>query len=216
MNIFSRIFAKQKVNDSSGLNELPAASSSPSLIKDDLFEQNAKIDNAPSILIKEMASLEANDKRPNFKKLEQFKDDFAQMQAKYDLICKIRNLKPDFDLVSDFEQLYRSLFNVCNGYVQFDEQISQLLAAEDNLSAEIVKYTNIVNEMAAKYKLSPDWGGKKPQMINLGQQLNQKRNALLEQEATLEQKARSIYEEFAISYDLFYQNVPTLKEFIRA
>ncbi len=238
MNIFSKIFAKSKINDSDNASLAPAPSFSDASQSQPSEQPRQPLPSAQnsadikakaadlsfnnfanlafsSNLAQELNSLANINYRPHFDNLEQFKIDFKQIKAELIIIEKIAKAKPTFNQNTDFEALYQSFTTFCRKNEGFIEQIEQLLAAEAALSSEIVKYSDIVAEMAAKYKLSPDWGGKKPQMINLGQQLNQKRSALLDQEEALKAKAGNIYGQMQEYHDLFCQNAQSLKEFIQ-
>ncbi len=98
---------------------------------------------------------------------------------------------------------------------ELDTLLPPFLTRETALKADIQAFTKAVNETQAKHKLSPDWGGKKPALMRLGAQLQERREAYNKDEAQLNTKTEKLYAlhaEFYQEFSLFCEDMLPLLE----
>ncbi len=91
--------------------------------------------------------------------------------------------------------LYDELRAHCELCEVHGAEVDLLLKRGTELSAEILKYAELAKQLGDRYKLSPDWEGKKPKMIALGQALNEKRAQYLSDEQDMEVRTMKLYSE---------------------
>lgn len=97
-----------------------------------------------------------------------------------------------------------NLFRNCRTEYDFIVKKSNILSKTNTeLSTEIINYTNAVNSVRAKNRLSVDWNGKKPALMSLGNQLNSKRSDFLNQEKELNNKIIQLYSTYNTAHNFF-------------
>ncbi|OON97963.1 MAG: hypothetical protein ATN32_00625 [Candidatus Epulonipiscium fishelsonii] len=87
---------------------------------------------------------------------------------------------------------YAIVFNTLN---QLTPTIQELLPIAASLKAEIIEFTNVVNQIQSQNKMSPDWNGKKPQLMQLRQQLVKKREQFIIDEENVNATILKVYKE---------------------
>ncbi len=118
-----------------------------------------------------------------------------------ELITKLPKLKESSRIKSIMTDL-EALSKIYQGHLA---DVSVLIAEEEKLSREIMQYSEVVKEMQEKFKLSIDWGGKKPHMISLGKQLTKKRENCLMAEKLLREKLNPLNQAFVELYMRFQE-----------
>ncbi len=152
-----------------------------------------------------------------FSGFENFYEDFPYLITEFRILETLYNDIPDAYEDETLKALHQNYKLLSPSFEKACEESKRLKIEEDALSEEIIKYSDTVNKLKQKYRLSIDWDGKKTMMISLGQKLSEKRSALLSREMELEEELTILYdgypsmhEEF-IRYCDYFLNILQLK-----
>ncbi len=144
-----------------------------------------------------------------FKEFSEFKyakAELAVILGEVAVVDKIQRVLPQVMQAEEFSRL-AALFKIVEDKVKVLMPIVNEIASEQiKLEGEILKYTELTNEFAAKYKLSHDWEGKKPKMIEIGKNLNQKREVYLKKEEEQVGRVKALYDDLAKCHAVFVSN----------
>ncbi len=76
---------------------------------------------------------------------------------------------------------------------EIDALLPAFQKAEKALSDDILNFSAIVKEIKSKYKLSPDWNGKKPTLMKHSAELNMRKQKYIEDESKLLSQFAKLY-----------------------
>ncbi len=111
-----------------------------------------------------------------------------------------------------FLQIHAGFNALLNEYTALVSECEELSVSQKKLSGEILNFTDLINLLSEKHKLSPDWNGKKQQMVKLSEELSVKRNNSLSEEARLNRKIVDFYKKQSSAYASFVELIPDLIE----
>ena len=92
---------------------------------------------------------------------------------------------------------------------QLTSQVTEMLPLAEKLRLEIINFSNTVTQVASQNKLSPDWDGKKQPLMQLRQQLVQKRENFVIEEEKIDAEIASLYTSCTQSHQHFCYLCPT-------
>lgn len=126
--------------------------------------------------------------------------DFLHLSAQIDILESIFSNSLKFENSDKIFNLFRKCKDTYRKLIKNSKTLS---VTNTNLSTEIINYTNAVNSVRAKNRLSVDWNGKKPALMNMGNQLNSKRSEFLNQEKEINSQINELYETYSSAHNLF-------------
>lgn len=140
--------------------------------------------------------------------------DFTELTDKMNVLSLIREIAPEMYEVSDLPiaEIAIAVKEVREQWLSIDAQVEEIKIEGDALREEIFNFAAAVNELKTKHKLSHDWDGKKPAMMNLQLKLNERREKYMKKEEKVELKLKELYEDYAEIYDAFISCCPCLIE----
>ncbi len=147
---------------------------------------------------------------------------FQLLQSESNLLSTLPDLLPNLSTQQhiQIENLELSIELLQEKKAEIDLLLPTFLATESKLKADIQAFTKAVKETQSKHKLSPDWDGKKPALMNLGDLLQERREAYNQEEEKLTAKTEKLYAlhaEFYQEFSLFCEGViPLLEEAFQA
>ncbi|MFI3170512.1 MAG: hypothetical protein R3Y06_11250 [Faecalibacterium sp.] len=147
---------------------------------------------------------------------------FQLLQSESKLLSDLPNLLPNLNAQQhiQIENLELSIELLQEKKAEIDLLLPPFLAKESKLKTDIQAFTKAVKETQSKHKLSPDWDGKKPALMNLGDLLQERREAYNQEEEKLTAKTEKLYAlhaEFYQEFSLFCEGViPLLEEVFQA
>ncbi len=131
----------------------------------------------------------------SFHGFEDFSEDFPTLILEFEVLLNIHNEMPGH-ADPQFPELYQKYAELSEVFRSATQQSVQLKKEQLELSDEIIKFTNTVNEFSQKYRLSIDWDGKRPLMASLGNKLSKKREELSKTEGALNREIKILYENY--------------------
>lgn len=143
---------------------------------------------------------------------------FQLLQSESNLLDTLPDLLPNLSAQQhiQIENLDLAIELLQEKKAEIDLLLPPFLAKESKLKADIQAFTKAVKETQSKHKLSPDWDGKKPALMNLGALLQERREAYNLEEEKLTAKTEKLYAlhaEFYQEFSLFCEGVlPLLEE----
>ncbi len=130
-------------------------------------------------------------------------DELADYLGIYEKICGLDDFLiymldtvPKMKRMMEMQNITYNVSKLRSIYTGDIESLNLLITQEKKVTEEIIQYSDAVRDMQEKYKLSMDWGGKKPHMINLGKQLNKKRESCLVAEKAIRDKLNPLNQAF--------------------
>lgn len=84
---------------------------------------------------------------------------------------------------------------------ELDAATHQLEKVRVTLTQEILNFTAIVQQMSNRYKLSPNWEGKKPVLIEKQKELEKRKSEYEENEKQLDKYLIAFYQQYASFYN---------------
>ncbi len=153
----------------------------------------------------DFSKIKSSNHKAEFHGFEGFHKDFQTLICEYKILAKVNKKEGNSNektvkLHSDYKILH-------NIYEKSAESSKILQNEQNSLSKEIEKYSETVNEISSKYRLSIDWDGKKPLMISLGKKLKVRRETLIERENILNKEIKVLYAEYPMLRQRFLQNI---------
>ncbi|MFI3213172.1 MAG: hypothetical protein R3Y24_07500 [Eubacteriales bacterium] len=106
-------------------------------------------------------------------------------------LTKIENYKNLLENI--LEEIKTVITKVDNQVIPFDTEAG-------HLKNDILLFAQAVNEASAKYKLSPDWEGKKTPLMQIQKKLEERRNIYEEKNKEIEKLLDNAYHEYAVLY----------------
>lgn len=79
---------------------------------------------------------------------------------------------------------------------EVEHKIMSLQIEEEHLKEEILVFTNMVNEVSNKFKLSPTWEGKKAGLIEQQKQLEERRNGYETKVKAVDSELEAMWQEY--------------------
>ncbi len=142
---------------------------------------------------------------------------YQLLQSETRLLAALPALLPDISAhqQNQMENFELSLELLDEKKAELDALLPPFLTRENALKADIQAFTKAVNEAQSKHKLSPDWDGKKPTLMRLGAQLQERREAYNKDEERLNTKTEKLYAlhaEFYQEFSLFCEELLPLLE----
>ncbi len=142
---------------------------------------------------------------PNFTDFKQTSEEFFRIIEECTLLEELVKHVPEIAKNQDFKTVYDFLIGIISKHKVIIEEVKELSLAEDKLSEDILRFTQAIQELSKKFKLSADWEGKKPTMIALGEQLNAKRELTLVKETELDERLKDLFDDFKNGHICFIQ-----------
>ncbi len=130
---------------------------------------------------------------PPFRDYTRLPQDFAPFLSMAASFAQYEALCPDLMREPRYTALRDDVHSLQARYHRLLPNIAQMQKDEAALSAEIVAYTESIAVLEAKYRLSPDWNGKKRSMMLLGESLRARRDRILTEEAELQKALPPLY-----------------------
>ncbi len=162
-----------------------------------------------------LATLAATPFAPQHTGFLQAPEQLKPVDTAAQLIAQLAARVPAVHKLEGFAQLHDAMQQAAAQYHTIKAEVDALAQRQEQVSGQIIRYTEMVQTFSRKFKLSADWEGKKPQMITLGQTLTEQREQCLRDEAALEQTLTQIYADFSRYHALFVQNYAALAAFLQ-
>ncbi len=142
---------------------------------------------------------------------------FQLLQSEGTLLHALPSLLPNLSMQqhTQIENFEFSLELLQEKKTQLDTMLPPFLAKEETLKTDIQAFTKAVKETQTRHKLSPDWDGKKPALMSLGDILQERRNLYNQEEEQLNSKMQKLYAmhaEFYQAFGLFCEEIVPLLE----
>lgn len=130
---------------------------------------------------------------------------FQLMQSESMLLHSLPTLLPNLSAQqhTQIENFEFSLELLQEKKAQLDTTLPPFLVKEEKLKTDIQAFTKAVKETQTRHKLSPDWDGKKPALMNLGDILQERRNQYNQEEEQLNTRMQKLYAMHAEFYQAF-------------
>ena len=121
-------------------------------------------------------------------------DDFICLVDETEMLNRFETILPHIFTMDepDFNLLRVELINMNTLYEKTLTQATLVLGNYKQLVTEITNYSNTVNEVRSKNRLSPDWSGKKQPLMTLGQQLTMRREDFLVTEHSINKEIQAL------------------------
>ncbi|MFI3172078.1 MAG: hypothetical protein R3Y58_06915 [Eubacteriales bacterium] len=130
-------------------------------------------------------------------------DDFESLVAKQRLLSMLEMEELQYLQKKDKELFHLSYLAIKNRMreivarkKELDIAASQLETVRAPLANEIINFTNIVREVGERYKLSPNWEGKKPVLIEKQKELEKRKDEYEKNEKQLDRCFVAFYKEY--------------------
>lgn len=94
------------------------------------------------------------------------------------------------------EEMKNRLSQIMDHRAELDKEAAELEKVRIALIDEIIKFTQVVKELGERYKLSPNWEGKKPILIEKQKELEGRKQEYEEKEKEINKKFRALYREY--------------------
>lgn len=88
--------------------------------------------------------------------------------------------------IDGLEKLYQEKRNL-------DQEVEQLSKEGEKLRQDIILFTRAVEEASSRYKLSPDWEGRKAPLMEVRKQLEARKVAYEEKEMRIDREAIELH-----------------------
>ncbi len=204
MKFFSDLFKRKKANNS--VEELPEIFTKSTddfeKIPDNfILKRNKEVEKL--VVIERLKSALKTEIRLTFDDIEQGIKELEIVIIDNEIIHEIKDYGLKILENDKFRQVFSALKTAAGKYEILSADANNLLSQEKKLTDDITKYAQLVKELGAKFKLSADWEGKKPQMIALGQKLSEMREKYLADEAKFKEILKLTIKEFAECHRLF-------------
>ncbi len=122
-----------------------------------------------------------------------FHRDFPTLDIEYKVLQWLQENIPNIYSDASLEKLYSQYGKLYEDYSSSLDKSLLLKTEQEKLTKEIEQYSYTLEEYTYKYRISPDWEGKKPLMISLGRKLKDRRSSLVLQEEELALVVESLY-----------------------
>lgn len=144
--------------------------------------------------------------------------DFNGIPEKSDILRIVREVAPEAYQISEYPitEVGIAVQEIYENWLEIEKEVDSLKGEGDCLRGDIHKFVATVNELKNKYKLSPDWEGKKPGMMTYQSTLKERREDYLRKEKQVEAKLNILYEDYAEVYDAFVSCCPYIVEILES
>lgn len=170
-------------------------------------------------LLKAKTNCQSIAKKPFTSKAKNFEDyiecqDFKGLPEKAEVLRLVREVAPETYQMTEvpITELGIAVEEIHGNWVEIQDEVDVLKEEGDVLRADIHQFVATINELKNKYKLSPDWEGKKPGMMTYQNKLKERRENYLRKEKKVEAKLNVLYEDYAEVYEAFVSCCPYIEE----
>lgn len=131
--------------------------------------------------------------------------DFKELPLKSEVLGLIREMAPEAYQTSDLPitEIGIAVQELLGDWSELEEEVKVLKEEGGVLRTDIHQFAATISELKNKYKLSPDWEGKKPAMMTYQSKLKERREEYLRKEKQVEEQLKVLYEDYAEVYDAF-------------
>lgn len=131
-------------------------------------------------------------------------DDFKTLST---ITRVMQVLREDNANDATYIDLHQELTIIISRKAELDTVAHQLEKMRITLTEEILNFTTIVQEMSNRYKLSPNWEGKKPVLIEKQKELEKRKSEYEKNEQQLDECLIAFYKEYTRFYNRLRENL---------
>ncbi len=186
-----------------------------------IAQQEKKKDMAKT-LPDEIATLYENIERlqrtnfnPKFDDFGETAEEILKVVREMDILKELQERLPGILNDKSFSRIFTALSETVDKHSVLLKDMKSLFDEEKKLTGEIMQFSKTASEMGNRFRLSPNWEGKKPQMIALGRQLDTRRQELLKSENTLTEQLREMQGDLAYSHEMFCSGAEGISSYIK-
>lgn len=125
------------------------------------------------------------------------REDFSQLRKQKEWISAIAQMPEHLETPTELiRETYEQWEKVTKAVAEFHSE-------SETLKKDILEFTKILQEVRTKYKLSPDWSGKKQSLLTLRGNLALRREEYEKKEERINQMILELYEMYQKADDVF-------------
>lgn len=170
-------------------------------------------------IIKAKTNCQSISKKQCTNQVKKFEDyiecqDFKSIPEKADILKLIREIAPEVYQVSEIPitEVGLAVQELYENWSEIENEVQVLKEEGDVLRVDINQFVATTNELKNKYKLSPDWEGKKPGMMTYQSKLKERREAYLRKEQKVDTKLEVLYDDYSEVYEAFVSCGPYIEQ----
>ncbi len=203
MSILSKLF-KRKEKGVSPIAEQTKKKDTVKTLPDEIVE-----------LYENIERLQRSNFNPKFDDFAETAEEIFKVVREMNILKELKERLPGILNDKTFARIFTALTETVEKHSVLIKDMESLFKEEKKLTDEIMQFSKSASDMSNRFRLSPNWEGKKPQMIALGRQLDARREELLKSENTLTEQLREMQDDLAYSHEMFCSGAEGISSYIK-